>query len=408
MLAPGADTKDAAFPLAASRSGVVALVDTDGRTKGTLTAVDVCLAPAGAACAAARPCPPTIASPLRTRTAIREMVRARLDQLAITADGTSDGRLEAMVTASELAMFCGYDPVRLVGAIRHAASAAEIAPLVRRAAGMIRDGVAQPQDIDDCCSIGTEVVAALADACIRLADGDVRAAGIETARVSHCWMMFGASARGDLLAPELPTIAAIYDDADDAFHPEDSIYFAALAGETAARLHGFGLSSAVLDWPEGAPSTSLPEWKRLYSETFRNPTGHDLYARRSFFDLSSAWRRFDFPAATGSHPTRTARSRDRDSAAGQRYAGPSALDLLPRLVLDLDGAQRDSFDISDAVVRRSLMPRESCDREAAPGARHRRWCAWRPRCSTTRRVQAFSARRPTRIASASTIGAIRN
>ena len=43
-----------------------------------------------------------------------------------------------------------------------------------------REGVAQPQDIDDCCLIGTEVVAALADACIRLADGDVRAAGIET------------------------------------------------------------------------------------------------------------------------------------------------------------------------------------------------------------------------------------
>ncbi len=353
VLAPGANTKDAAALLAASRSGVVALVDADGRTKGTLTAVDVCLAPAGAAGAAARPCPPTIASPLRTRTAIREMVRARLDQLAITADGTSDGRLEAMVTASELAMFCGYDPVRIVSAIRHAASAAEIAPLVRRAAGMIRDGVAQPQDIDDCCSIGTEVVAALADACIRLADGDVRAAGIETAKVSHCWMMFGASARGDLLAPELPTIAAIYDDADDAFHPEDSIYFAALAGETAARLHGFGLSGAVLDWPEGArPSMPLSEWKRLYSETFRNPTGHDLYARRSFFDLSPLSGDASIFRQLQDHIL--LELRDHETAipllANDTLAHLPPLTFFRGLVLDLDGAQRDSFDISDAVV----------------------------------------------------------
>ena len=30
----------------------------------------------------------------------------------------------------------------------------------------------------------------------------------------------------------------------------------------------------------------LSEWKRLYSETARNPVGHDLYARRAFFDFS--------------------------------------------------------------------------------------------------------------------------
>jgi hypothetical protein len=30
----------------------------------------------------------------------------------------------------------------------------------------------------------------------------------------------------------------------------------------------------------------LSEWKRLYSETIRNPIGHDLYARRAFFDFA--------------------------------------------------------------------------------------------------------------------------
>jgi CBS domain-containing protein len=166
-------------------------------------------------------------------------------------------------------------------------------------------------------------------------------------------MMFGASARGDLLAPELPTIAAIYDDADDAFHPEDSIYFAALAGETAARLHAFGLPGAVLDWPEGArPSMPLSEWKRLYSETFRNPLSHDLYARRSFFDLSPLSGDASIFRQLQDHIL--LELRDHEAAipllANDTLAHLPPLTFFRGLVLDLDGAQRDSFDISDAVV----------------------------------------------------------
>jgi len=273
--------------LAESRSGVVALVDDGGRPMGTITALDLCSASGGAIGAQARPCPPTVTSPLSTRTAVREMLQSRSDQLLITADGTGDSHLEALLTASDLALFCGRDPVHLVGSIRHAASPSEIAPLVPLATGLLREGLAQPQDVDDCCRIGTEVISALADACIRLADDDVRAAGIDAPKVPHCWVMFGASARGDLLAPEIPTIAAIYDDAGEAFHAGDSVYFAALAGETVARLHAFGLPGADFYWPEGArPSMPLSEWKRLYSETTRNPIGHDLYARRAFFDFA--------------------------------------------------------------------------------------------------------------------------
>ena len=234
VLPPGASTKDAAAVLAGSRSGVVALVDEGGRPKGTITALDLCLAPAGPTCAAARPCPPTIASPLSTRTAVREMLRSRLDQLAITADGTRDSRLEAILTASELALFCGRDPVRLVGAIRHAASAAEIAPLVRLATGMVREGVAQPQDVDDCCRIGTEVVAALADACIRLADGDVRGGGNRGAESS---LLLGDVRRIGARRPagaRAPHHRRGLRRCRRGFQPEDSIYFAALAGETAA------------------------------------------------------------------------------------------------------------------------------------------------------------------------------
>src|SRR5713226_870716 len=101
-----------------------------------------------------------------------------------------------------------------------------------------------------------------------------------------CWMMFGGSVRGDLLMPALPTIAAVYDDSDEAFRPADSMYFAAVAGETLEWFHACGLVGAGVLWPEGSrPCMPLSEWTRFYSETIRNPIGHDLYARREFLDV---------------------------------------------------------------------------------------------------------------------------
>ena len=70
--------------------------------------------------------------------------------------------------------------------------------------------------------------------------------------------------------PALPAIAVVYDDSDEGFRPEDSLYFAALAGETMVWLHACGLTGPRLLWPEGSqPSMPLSQWKRFYSETIR-------------------------------------------------------------------------------------------------------------------------------------------
>ena len=74
---------------------------------------------------AGRPSPPAISAQLTTRAAVREMLRAGVEELVITGDGTLDGALESILTASELALFCGHNPVRLVRGIQQAASAAD-------------------------------------------------------------------------------------------------------------------------------------------------------------------------------------------------------------------------------------------------------------------------------------------
>jgi CBS domain-containing protein len=286
-----------------------------------------------------------VAATLSTRAVVREMLRARTEIVAISPG--------AFLTAADLAMFCGHNPARLIGAIRNAGSVAEMTPLLPLAACLVLDALAQPSDIDDCRQIGTEVIAAIAEACIRLAGAQVMAAGIDPPAAPYCWVMFGASARGELLSPAPATIAAVYDDSDGAFQPADSLYFAAVAGETLGWFHALGLSGPGLFWPEGSqPCMPLSEWSRLFRETIRNPLEHDLYARREFFDalpLSG-----DASILQKLHDEIALELRDHEMAipllANDTLGHLPPLTFFHGLVLELDGAQRDTFDIAGVAI----------------------------------------------------------
>ncbi|MCU1235326.1 MAG: nucleotidyltransferase [Candidatus Solibacter sp.] len=292
---------------------------------------------------------PAVALPLTTRAAIREMLQGGVEELRVT----SDGALDSMLAADDLALFCGYNPARLAGEIRQAGSAAELVPLLRLTEKLVLAGLAQPHDVDDCCRIGAYVLASLSDACVRLANRDVAGYGIEGTELPACWLMFGAAARGDRLDLRLPAIAAVYDDSAENFGLDDSVHFAALAGETAAWLHRCGLAGSDWQWPEGSqPSMPLSEWRRFYCETIRNPMGHDLYARREFFDV---WPRAGDRAILLALQEEI-RSELREHAMTIPLLANDALAHLPPLtffqglVVGIDGGSRDSFDIGAAAI----------------------------------------------------------
>jgi CBS domain-containing protein len=352
-LPQSASTADAALLLARANSGALAVLDEQGAPAGTLTAIELAAAPPGQAAAAALPCPATLPEPFTTRTAVRAFLDSRSELLAITSDGTPATPLRALLTARELALFCGYDASALIDGIRHAGSDAEIIALLPQATRLMLAALADPQDIDDCTTIGAHLVAALADACIRLTGNELRAAGLTPPAVPFCWVLFGAAARCDLLHAELPTIAAIYDDTHAAFRPTDSFYFTALAGETASRFHACGVDGPGAYWPRRAqPSMPLSEWKRFFTEAVRDPIGQDLYARREFFDCR--------PFTGDPHILRQLQDHillelSLAEATIPLLANDTLVHLPPLTffrgkVLELDGAHSRSFDIGKAVV----------------------------------------------------------
>jgi len=280
-----------------------------------------------------------------TRSAIQEMLRLRSEEILITPAGP-------VLTASDLALFCNHNPARMIAILRGAKSLAEIKPLLPQCERMIREALAEPGDAGDCCRIAAEVQCAIAEACIRMAEDTVKQRGIAASSIPCCWVLFGASGRGDSAFPGLPTIAAVYDDSGETT-VRDTIYYAAVVGETANQFYACGLIGPGDHWPEGVqPSMPLSEWMKFFEETIRNPIAYDLYARREFFDLS--------PLAGEERILRQLQGHIQAElevyqAAVALLANDTLANLPPMtffqgLVLDLEGGQHEGFDIAETVI----------------------------------------------------------
>ena len=338
--------------LTSAGNRVVALVE-ESRPVGVMTAADLAAAPVESVRLAARPCSIALAPPVSTRAAVRALITSRCDALAVTADGTLDSALRGILTAEELALFSGHNPVRLIGAIRSAVSPAEIRPLLKQAKRVVLDALAEPHDVDDCARIGTEIATALAEACLAQAHSQVSALGVSPPAVPWCWFMFGAVARGELVEPGFPAVGAAYDDSADGATSEHNEYFDRVTEATLTWLQECRVTGVNSSQPAWSLSYKpLSEWKRLFGETIRNPLGHNLYVRRELFDL--------VPLAGETSLLDSLRDEiqlqlSEQSVVVALLANDTLAHLPPLtffrgLVLELDGAQRDSVDIGRSAI----------------------------------------------------------
>ena len=396
--------------LIGARSGIAALLDENGRLAGVITPIDLC---GGGNGTAPVPRPPRAARhagaadhALRCPRNCFERARRNLRSPGTAAP---DGALEAILTASELALFCGQNPTQLTGAIRAASSAAEIAPLLasgqetasRRAGGSRTTS-------EDCCRIAAEAVAALAEACIRLARCEVLASGIEPPGASSGWLMFGAPARGDLLQVGLPrdrggvrTIQPLASAAKTA----------RITRRSPARLPR---GSTTADWPapngRGLKGRSRACRSRNGGGSFARPSGTRLATISTRAASSSTFGRFPgiLPSSKGCQRQILLELRDDEAAipllANDTLAHLPPLTFFRGLVLDLDGGQRDTLDIASAAIS-PIADARPClrDREAPSGSRQHTWsgCGWRR--STFRRAPRRSVTPRRRFASRSII-----
>ena len=288
---------------------------------------------------------PVIEGPFTTRSAVRKMVSAHSDALSVGAD--------AILTASDLALFCDRNPALLLCEIRQASCIDELAPLLRQAKRLVQDGLAHPSDVDDCARIATEIAAACAAACLRFAHQDAVSAGIEPPNARFCWLAFGTLARGEVLRQEPAKIGVVYDDGD----LEDSIaaveYFNVVTGHLDLRFAACGIEGPAPVWPEGThPCLPLSEWIRFFHETISQPHEHDLLARRELFDIREL---SGDPSILAELTSSVAQELEETNMLVPLLASDT-LSRLPPLtvfhdqVLDSDGAEHPELDLTEVVI----------------------------------------------------------
>ncbi|MBY0504655.1 MAG: cyclic nucleotide-binding domain-containing protein [Bryobacteraceae bacterium] len=280
--------------------------------------------------------------PMTTREAVRQMLAQDTEELM------HEGRVA--LTADVLAMFCHRNPARLLREIRQAGSAEEMIPLLDLATRMVMEAMAHATDVDDGARIGAAVVSAMAECAVRLAEEGLD--HFERPALPSGWLTFGAAARYDLIRPRWPNMAAVYDDSADAT-PDAGVFFTMWNGQADSWLHRFGLMETAAVWPPGThPCMPLSAWKSFFTETIARPLGHDLYARREFFDLRTM---AGDPRVLHHLQSHIGDELGKPNALVPLLANDTLSHLPPMtffggLVLELDGGERPAFDVTETAL----------------------------------------------------------
>lgn len=264
----------------------------------------------------------------RAGDAVRAMLLA--DSVAVRMNG-------CVLSADDLALFCDRNPIRILREIQNAKSIEELAPLVRQADRMVRDGLTQPANVDDCLLLSDKLFAAAVESCIGLASGNQSRRG--------CWVAFGSLARGELLQDGAPRIAVISDGADAPCLEATS--------NIASFLAECGLHSEKSAWPAGShPCMPLSDWKRFYTETIEDPVGTDLFARREFFDIrklagdDALFDQLNERIATKLHSNRALIS----LLANDTLSKLPPLTFFRGLVMGLDGREQEALQLTEVAL----------------------------------------------------------
>ncbi len=278
---------------------------------------------------------PLLEAPYSTRSALALLMDTRSPAIRIG---------DTVLTARDLALFINHDPTSLIAELSRSASPLEARAWISVARRMLNSALAGAEDIEDCCRLASHLLQAAIHAAIRAAS-----AGLSAPTTPHCWILFGAAARCDTPGFAFPTLAAVYDDRTG----NAASYFGAVAAAAGHWLEQAGLGEFDMRWPRGVrPGMTLSEWKQFYTVTIQDPIENSIYERRELFDIAALSGDAAILAELEAHIAAELSSSSLAVVllANDTVSHVPPLTFFEGLVIDLDGARRESFNIDYSLV----------------------------------------------------------
>jgi CBS domain-containing protein len=326
-----------------SHAQALAVVDDAGRARGVLTAETVLTWVAEGAGNAREQAidtlleTPTVMAPDASVTdGVIAMGGAQVPAIAITADGTPDGRLQAIVTPADLALLFGEQPATLLRDIRLASRTQELRELNHRARALTLEYLTGAPAVEWLARLTHLIDAAIVRRILAL-NGLEHPAG--------CWCFCGSSGRGESLTTLAPHVLVLLEDGEDE------------AAATTAYQRLLGALAECdylprdLEFDTGFYVARVDVWMGRYSGWVRDPVMHEMARARTLFDLRpvlgrrSLWHQVE--SSVAGHV-------DRDFLhvlANDCLASLPPLTFFQDAVVDNDGEHLSTFRLEHSALR---------------------------------------------------------
>jgi CBS domain-containing protein len=358
---PEVSIREAALKMRSANRYWIAVVDTDARPLGLVTDSDLRDEVATGKVSSDAgidlimnthlPCAPPELSAV---SYFLQMMQSRKRELLITADGGTKSPLQGVVTDSGLSLFTGRNPLLIALQMLEAHTVADWKRLLQQAEGIIIDGLRDPSKVDICARIVTEFSNVTIESMIRRAQVELADTGVPAPRIPHCWLLFGRAGRGEAVVFTHPEVGVVYEDLPSLDDPAVDEYFATVIQKTHTYLAECGLraSSELPDENGASRCHSLADWQQFFEACIADPIGKAVHVNRTLFDFQPLFGESGL-----------AQELKRTIVSGLQEEGPfipiianDTLSNLPPLtffrglVIELDGAQRDTLDVEKMAL----------------------------------------------------------
>ncbi len=284
---------EAAKQMAQAQSETLAVVTANGSPLGVITGTDLRAQVATGIIATDAPVEvlmnrrfPVARAGLRTADYMLEMLRGRSQWLALTENGSAASPLRGIVTDTDLEIACGRNPVLLLREMLAAGTVAELAYLWQRVEAFLVESLAGPAVVEWFSQMLSELHAVLVERVVQISLTELARAGRPNPGIAHCWLLFGAAGRRELMTSLVPEFGVVYVPPPGREEMAEK-YFSTLAQKVAAKLEACGLRAGqtAAETRQRRRCRTLSEWKEFYRSRIRDPIGSRIYTAREYFDF---------------------------------------------------------------------------------------------------------------------------
>jgi len=281
--------------------------------------------------------PLTIADDASVAEGLLAMAAAGAGALAITSEGTRNGRVQAIVTHADLGRLFGERPLEILREISYARDAQTLRQLNHRARSVVQNNLTSATASDWLARFISSVDIQMMRRIVTLAGAD---------QLGACWCFCGPSGRGETVTKLAPQVVMIAD------HGQNESYWLGASQRVLELLNESGyLPNSDRPFEPLFYAAGVDEWRTRYSDWVSDPILKEIYRARPLFDLRPV---FGVEALWQELETTITNAINREFLfvlANDCLATLPPLTFFHNAVLDETGAETAVFRLEESALR---------------------------------------------------------